>query len=50
MVKGLSQGLSTVLQHSIGEILSMPGGFSTSSETRTSKTSAMEIAIELRES
>ena len=50
MVEWLSQGLSTILQNSIGEILSIPGDFSTSNETRASKTSVAVIVTELRES
>ena len=50
MVEWLSQGLSTILQNSIGEILSIPGDFSTSNETRASKTSVTVIVTELRES
>ena len=37
------------LRNTLGEILSIPGDFSTSKETRTSKTSVGEIVIELRE-
>ena len=49
MVEWLKQGHGTVIKYSKGD-LSIPGDFSTSSETRASKTSAVEIVIEIRES